>query len=403
MNASLPQDPMFKQLISTIRGAQLDRRSLLRGSALVAAGTGALALSACAPGGASTGAGSAGEVTWANWVYYLDYDNDLGVYPSIELFQEESGIKVNFLEDIDDNPTFIAKIRDQLKLGQYTGYDMTTLTQYAYPALIEQGFIETFDKSNIPNSKNLVPWLQNSFDADPNRDYTLPWQVPIGGFTWHTENVPGGIHTLDDFMAPELKGKVGWSAAFEFTIGLIMQLQGVDIGGAEWGDTEFDAALDWLREGIDRGQFANFRGNSYVQDLATETLWVNSGYTGDTSFLNADYGEKWSFGLGENGGIATPDCLAILGGTPAEGKANAEELINFYYDPEVAAMVANVVDYTTPVLGAQEAMEKVNPDKANDPYIFPDEEMSSQVTSLRTLTPQEEQKYQEKFAALLGK
>lgn len=399
---SIPQDPIISKLVSIVRDAQVSRRNLLRGGAAVAAGAGAFALSSCATSGASGGAASAGEVTWANWVYYLDYDNDLGEYPSLEKFMDETGIAVNFLEDIDDNPTFIAKVRDQLELGKYTGYDLTTLSEYAYPRLIEQDFIMKIDKGNVENHTNMVSWLQNSFDSDPNRDYTMPWQVPVGGFTWHTENVPGGINTLEDLMQPELKGKIGWSSAMRFTIGNIMLLQGVDIGGA-WGDKEFNSALDWLREGIDRGQFANFRGNSYVQDLATEALWVNTGYSGDTVFLNYDYGENWSFGVPESGGIATPDCLAILGGTSPEQKELAEELINYYYDPVVAAEVANHVYYTTPVEGAREAMESVNPENVDNQYIFPDEEMSSRLYSMRTLTPQEELKYEEAFATLLGK
>ena len=45
----------------------------------------------------------------------------------------------------------------------------------------------------------------------------------------------------------------------------------------------------------------------------------------------------------------------------ADHKANAEALMNHYYDPEVAATLAAWVNYICPVDGAQEAMEKIDP------------------------------------------
>ena len=62
----------------------------------------------------------------------------------------------------------------------------------------------------------------------------------------------------------------------------------------------------------------------------------------------------------------------------AEHKANAEKLMNFYYEPEIAARLAAWVNYICPVDGAREAMEKVDPSLVDAPLIFPDDEMLSQ-------------------------
>ena len=40
---------------------------------------------------------------WANWPVYLDDDEDTKKYPTLEKFQSETGIKVKYAEDIDDN------------------------------------------------------------------------------------------------------------------------------------------------------------------------------------------------------------------------------------------------------------------------------------------------------------
>ncbi len=83
-------------------------------------------------------------------------------------------------------------------------------------------------------------------------------------------------------------------------------------------------------------------------------------------------------------------------------KANAEILMNYYYDPEVAAQVAAWVNYITPVQGAQEAMEAIDPELAADTSIFPDEETLSRVSVFRSLTPEEETRYSGDFQAAIG-
>ena len=53
--------------------------------------------------------------------------------------------------------------------------------------------------------------------------------------------------------------------------------------------------------------------------------------------------------------------------------------MNYVYDPAVAAQIAAYVNYVTPVQGAKEELAKTDPETANNPLIFPTEEMLSQV------------------------
>jgi spermidine/putrescine transport system substrate-binding protein len=388
-----------------MQGAQMNRRALLRGGAVGAAGAGALALSACAPGdsggSAATGDGSAGSLVWGNWTYYLDYDDAAGYYPSLNQFMAETNIDVEYLEDIDDNNTFYGKIKDQLALGQHTGYDVITLTDWMNGRLIQDGQVQEFDRAAMPNTQNIMPSLLNSLDVDPGRKFTIPWQAPASGFVWNTELVPGGIKTLEDFMKPELKGKVGVLTEMRDTMGIIMQAQGVNVAGT-WGDAEFDAALAWLDDAIKSGQITQIKGNSYTQDLETETTLAAIAWTGDVAMMNAEQGDRWTLEIPESGGMITADSFTIPNGTSAEQKALAEQLIDFYYDPMIAAQVADYVWFVTPVEGAQAAMEEVNPEQVNNPMIFPDEEMNKRLHGFRTLTPQEDKQYTDAFQKVLG-
>ncbi|GAA2179132.1 spermidine/putrescine ABC transporter substrate-binding protein [Leucobacter tardus] len=401
MARRMPEDPMVRKLIGMMNGAQFNRRSLLRGALLTGAGVGAATLSACASGGGTGGDGSAGSIVWGNWTYYLDYDADTGSWASLDAFMADTNIDVNYIEDIDDNNTFFGKIKDQLALGQFTGYDTITLTDWMNARLLEAEEIQEFDHANIPNLSNLLTSLVDSLDVDPGRKFTIPWQAPASGFVWNTEAVPDGIKTLDDFLKPELKGKVGVLSEMRDTMGIIMSAQGVDIAG-EWGDAEFDAALAWLDDGIKSGQISQVKGNSYTQDLETDTTLAAIAWTGDIAALNFEQGDRWTLEVPESGGVIAADSFTVPNGTSAENKALVEEMINYYYQPEVAAQVADYVQFITPVQGAREAMESVNPDQVDNPLIFPDDEMNSRLHGFRTLTPQEDNQFTSAFQSVLG-
>ena len=55
-----------------------------------------------------------------------------------------------------------------------------------------------------------------------------------------------------------------------------------------------------------------------------------------------------------------------------------------------------------PVQGARAEMEKLDPELAESPWIFPDEAALSKVKAFRTLTPDEDTKYSEEFQKVIG-
>lgn len=401
MVGRLPEDPNVRSIISLIRRQQFDRRQLLRGAAAVGAGAGALGLASCANGGGGGGGGGKG-IIWGNWTYYLDFDEETASNPSLDAFIEKAGFDVQYVEDIDDNNTFYGKIKDALKLGQFTGYDVITMTDWMNARLIDAKQIQEFDYANLPNVKaNLLDSEWDALGEDPGRKFTIPWQLPTTGWAWNKDALPGGLHTLDDLLKPELKGKVQVLSEMRDTIGLIMSGQGVDPAG-DWGDTEFDNALAWLQDGLDSGQIANVKGNDYTQDLETGTMLAGFVWYGDVVMMNHDIGDKWGVEIPESGGMIARDSFTVPNGTTADHKKKVEELIDYYYQPEIAAEVAAYVAYVTPVKGAQEAMKKVDESQVDNPAIFPTDDDWKHLHQFRTLTPEEDNKYSTAFQKALG-
>lgn len=396
------QDPRFQQIVRS----QLSRRSLLRGAggvgvaaALAACGTGDEGPAAKPEPTVSDKSESDKVVRWANWPAYLDYDEETKKYPTLEKFQEESGIKATYAEDIDDNDSYYGKVQGQLKNGDDIGKDIVTLTDWMAGRLIRQGYVQELDKANIPNAANLNPKLQD-VDFDPGRKFSMTWQSGYAGIGYRKDKVGRELKTLEDLWAPDLKGKIVVLSEMRDTVGLIMLSQGVDIS-QDFSEDEFLAGLDELQKHVDSGQIRQVKGNSYLEDLRSGNAIACIGWSGD--ILLAQFEEEdpnYTFAIPETGGTLWSDNLMVPIASPH--KANAEKLIDFYYDPVVAAEVAAYVNYICPVDGAQAEMEKLDPSLAESPLIFPTEADLAKVKVFRGLSADEETTYAEAFQKVIG-
>ncbi len=404
----LPSDPMIRALISQARAAQISRRGVLAGAGalslmgFLAACTGRVGGSDSTGGSALTApedlSSSVKTLTWANWSFYLDEDDE-GNHPTLQAFEEQTGLTVNYDVSIDDNNTYFAKVRDQLALGQGIGADTVCLTDWMANIWIASGYTQAFDKANMANVyANLNPSLLNP-SFDPGRANSVPWQSGFAGIAWNTEKLPNGLASVEDLWNPDLKGRVGVLSEMRDTIGLIMLSQGVDISSDSWGDTEFQNAIDVFAQQVSDGQIRNIKGNSYADDLINEDTLAAIVWSGDITAINAEVGyDKFGFALPDSGGTLWSDNFMIPIGS--QQKTNVETLIDYYYQPEVAAEVAAWVNYITPVVGAQEAMADIDPAMVDNQLIFPDEATLANAYIFRALSNQEQEKYNAEFEAV---
>lgn len=395
---NLPEDPIIRELVQHARASQISRRALLGGAL---GGAVALSLAACAPGDQALVAAediSATDptVNWANWPLYLDED-DNGNYPSLEAFTAASGIAANYLVDVDDNNSYFAKVKDQLALGQDIGADTVCLTEWMVSRWIRRGWTQKFNLENIPNHGNVVAELLNP-DFDPGRQSSLPWQGGFAGLVYNTDLVKTPVNTVADLWRDDLKGRVVVLSEMRDTIGVVMLSQGVDI--TKFTAAEFEAAVAEIQMRVADGYIRNIKGNSYSEDLVSEDALAGIVWSGDITVLNLEAGyEKWKFVMPESGATFWNDTFIIPIGSPR--KTNAEKLINWYYDPAIAAQVAAWVNYVTPVQGAYEEAIKIDPALAENQLIFPNDETLKKVHIFRSLSDAEENEFQAAFQAVL--
>jgi spermidine/putrescine transport system substrate-binding protein len=337
-------------------------------------------------------------LNWSSWPEYLDVDeNDANKHPSLDAFTKQTGIKVTYTEDVNDNDQYFAKIQPLLAAGKPVSADVFVVTDWMVAKLIRLGYLQDIDHSMIPNLKNLNPELLN-VSFDPGRHKSVTWQSGFAGIAYNPDVTGKPIESIDQLLTdPSLKGKVTLLTEMRDTVGLTLMDMGADC--SDFTDEQFDAAIAKLQKAVDAGQIRQFTGNDYAQGLVSGDIAACVAWTGDVVQLQPD-NPNLQYVLPEKGCTLWSDNFVIPNGTPH--KKNAELLINYYYQPEVAASVADWVNYISPVVGAKEQLLKDDPDVANNPLIFPSDDVMKRAKVFMGLTEDQENRYNAAFAKLMG-
>jgi spermidine/putrescine transport system substrate-binding protein len=347
--------------MSQLTREELLRRAVAGGAALTVPGVFAALAQA---GGPDLSRIRGKTLVFSNWPLYIDVKNHR--HPSLDQFSKRYGVKVKYIEDINDNASFFGKIQAQLRRGQSIGRDIIVMTDNSpYPALlVKNRWVEKLDKSVIPNIKNLQP-DQRHPAWDPNRDYSLPWQSGMTGIGYNAK-LTKPITTVDQlFTDKRIKGKVTLLNEMADSVGLAMLSNGDDPGKVD--DASFDRALKKIQKAVKSGQIRQFTGNDYAPLMAKGDVWAAFVWSGDMVQLHAD-NKSLKFNLPRSGGMIWTDNMLI----PKHGDAYlASVYMNFVYDPKIAAEIEDYVNYICPVRGADKVLLKTDPEVAKNTLIFP--------------------------------
>ncbi len=408
-----PVDPMQE-----IMRRQLTRRSMLRGAGMGVAGFSlASFLAACGTdeggagggngGNGATGTGGfdiaeiyAGEpgntISFANWPFYIDQAKDEGgnVYnPSLALFKEQTGITVNYEDVINSNEEFFGRLRPVLEGGDPTGWDIIVITNgRIFTALEKNGWVYPLDPARRPNfDANAATWAKDPF-FDPGNTYGMAWQSGITGIAYNSAMTNGPVTKLDDLANPDIVGR-GTVGMLTYDMpDLVMINLGIDPPTS--GPDEWKEAAAWLQRQKESGTVRNYYGNDYLDEFRNENLSACMAWSGDVIYSNIWLlYDTLEFVFPEGGALLWIDNMMIPAG--AENPVGAMEVMDFFYDPEVATMVTEWVLYMSPVPQTQELMlrdadaaeEEGAKGRANklratadSPYLYPDEEFLSRTS-----------------------
>jgi spermidine/putrescine transport system substrate-binding protein len=340
-------------------------------------------------------------LNFSNWPSYMDESdkkvNGKTVLPTLAAFEKKTGITVNYTADVNDNAEFYAKVKDQLGACQPTGRDMFVLTDWMASRMIKLGWIQKLDHAKMPNvDANLLPSLKAPA-WDSSRDYSVPWQTGLTGIAYNAKHTRE-VKSFEELLTrADLKGKITLLSEMRDTMLFMLKLVGAD--PVKFGDAEWGKAVEKLQGYVASSQIRRFTGNDYIQDLNAGNIVACEAWSGDVLALQADNPDI-KFVVPEEGLSLWSDNVLV----PNKGahKANAEALLNYYYDPQVAATLAAWVNYICPVQGAKQAMEKVDPELVDSPLIFPDESVLSKASGFMALDEAKSKQYESDFNKVIG-
>ena len=411
-------DPAFAaSLMRGVTQRRVSRRDVIKyGGATV--GTLSLASILAACGSDSTTGGGGGEapagqtvdftaepgaeINFANWPLYIDQakDKDTGerINPSLVAFTDETGIAVNYNDEIQANDSFFGELLPQLQAGQDTGRDIIVITNgREFTALSVNGWLTELDPALRPNfDANAASWAKDP-DFDPGNKFSMAWQSGLTGVGWNTEKVSRPLTKLDDLMNQDIVGtnSVGMITGDMPDVVMInLGITPADSGPAEWQE-----AADWIQMLKDSGTLRKFYDQGYVDDFTAGNLAATMAWSGDVLYYKIWEDQPFEFIVPDGGALLWIDNMLI----PANSAnpQGAYQLMDWVYKPEVAQMITEWVLYMSPVPEVQNLIAAHAADEqggyaadlretAESELLWPDDALLAQTPFGRNLTTDEE-------------
>jgi spermidine/putrescine transport system substrate-binding protein len=401
---------------------RMSRRSLMKYAGVGVGGLSlASILAACGGdgGGGTTTDGAAIDwnaappvdvIEFANWPQYIDvaHNSEGKVYhPSLDQFAKDTGIDVTYSgQAIQDNASFFGKLQPQLQAGQETGWDIIVITNgREFTALTANEWVIPIGDAPRPNfDKNAATWAKDPA-YDPGNKFSMPWQSGITGIGYNKDLTPGTPTTMDDLANPAIVGEKSVGMLKADMPDFVMLNLGIDPQTS--GPEEWKEAANWLLMQRESGTIRQYYDQGYLDDLTAGNLAATMAWSGDVLYWNTWGGADNLVFVGPStdglkSALLWIDNMMIPQG--AKNPQGAMQLMDYVYKPEIAQLITEWVLYMSPVpavqeLIAQHAKEEKDPTTAtaleataDNPLLWPDEELLSMVSFGRQLETDDERK-----------
>lgn len=337
-----------------------------------------------------------GEFTFANWPLYIDRDKVDGerVHPSLELFKQESGIDVHYVEVIQAYDEFFAKIRLLLEAGQPTDYDLIVMGYPKWlPLMMANDYLIPLDHERLPNfAANAASKYENP-SYDPGNRYSIPYMSGITGIGYDPALTGREITSVMDLFDPAFEGKVGMFGDTEDMPNLT--LLGMGVEPSESTEDDWRAAADMLTKQRDDGLVRQYFGQNYVSALTSGNVALTMAWSADVLQLQMGGFPQLQFVVPDEGAMLWTDSLCIPANS--EHPLDALTFMDFIYRPDVAAMIVGWIQNVSPVPASQDILRQQSSPVADSPLVFPTPDMYERLHGYRVLTPEEQQVWDQLF------
>ena len=293
-------------------------------------------------------------MNFANWPYYIDVLK--GKHPSLEHFTSQTGIQVTYTEPINNNVPFYAKIRPSLAAKQYTGFDVIVMTNNAPNALgylLANNWLTPLDTSMMTNfNKTAGPLIKNP-SWDPGNRYTMAWQSGFTTVGYNKTLAKNPGDSVDILFDRRYAGKIGMMSDLQElgSLGLLS----IGVEPASSSESDWAKAAKKLQQQKTDGLVRAYYGQEYIDHFKNGDLVATQAWSGDIfqANLNSKYRDLVMMVPSEGMMLWTDNmCIPLY----AQNPKDAMVLMDYYYKPDVQAVVEYYNDYVCPVPSARNVL-----------------------------------------------
>ena len=299
---------------------------------------------------------AAEEVNVFNWEDYICDD-------AIKLFEEETGIKVNYMRFTTNEDMLVQVENDP------ANYDVIFPSDYIIERLISKDLLEELDYSQLPNAtENTLDWLKST-DYDPTGAYSVPYMWGTVGILYNTTMVSEPVDSWGILWDTDYMNNVFMLDSIRDTMGVTLKYLGYSMNTRD--PVALEAAKQKLIEQKQSGVVKAYQVDETKDKMVAGEAALAVMWSGDAQYA-IDLNPDLAYAIPKEGSNVWVDCMVIP--KTAKNKENAEAFINFLCRPDVAKMNFDEIYYCTPNKGAIELIGAEEPELLEDETLFPTDE-----------------------------
>lgn len=309
---------------------------------------GMLALSMAGCGNTATN----GQVVVYNWGEYID--------PQVnKMFTQETGIKVVYSE-YANNEEMYAKVEQ----GNVS-YDVIFPSDYMVEKMINNDLLEKLDLAQIPNYENIDARFKD-LPYDANNEYSIPYMWGTVGIVYNKTMVDEPVDSWDILWNEKYKDQIFMYDSERDSIMVALKKLGYSMNTRD--KAQLEEAKNLLIE--QAPLVLSYVGDEGKNKMVNEEAALMVAWAGDAMVMLQENPDL-EFVIPKEGSNYFVDAMVMP--KNASNKEQAYAYMNFLCRPDIAAMNAEYIGYSTPISTARELL----PDEIkNSEVAYPSEEVT---------------------------
>lgn len=289
----------------------------------------------------------------------------------IEMFEEETGIKVDYEEYITPENMYT-----KYKAGAID-YDLICTSDYMVEKLIKEGQVLEMNYDNIPLSQNLDDtYFTFSQSFDPENKYSLPYFFGTVGILYNTELVDESkVDSWDILWDEDYGGQIIMPDSVRDAFMVSLKMLGYSINTTD--EAQLREAQSLLLE--QKPLIYSYLVDEAQDEMIAENAAMAVVYSGEAGFA-MEFNDKLAFSVPKEGSNMWIDSWFIP--KTCTNQENAEKFLNFLCREDIAMMNFDYVYYATP---NNEVVRQLDKELQENTTVFPPKETLDNCEVLKSL------------------